>query len=87
MIMKIFAVRDAKVEAFLQPFFSPTMGAAIRSLSEAVNDPKHEFAKHANDYSLWYLGNFDDSNGVIEPPENGRPMHSIDCRDLINKME
>lgn len=65
MIMKIFAVRDAKVEAFLQPFFSPTMPAAMRSISEVVNDPQHTFAKHAADYSLYALGEYDDTSGVI----------------------
>lgn len=83
MIMKIFSVRDAKVEAFMQPFFSPTMGAAIRSLSEAVNDPKHEFSKNSADYSLWLVGDFDDSTGVISAPDDIRPRHCIDCRELF----
>lgn len=52
MIIQVFAIRDSQVEAFLQPFFSPTKGAAMRSLSEAVNDPKHDFFKNAKDYSL-----------------------------------
>jgi len=63
--MKIFSVRDNQVEAFLQPFFSPTLGSAIRSLQEVVNDPQHTFSKHAADYSLYALGDFDDSNGII----------------------
>lgn len=82
MILKIFAVRDAAVEAFLQPFFSPSTGAAIRSLQEAVNDPKHEFSKHAKDYSLWELGSFDDAIGAVT---GGIPAHYINCVDLLNK--
>jgi hypothetical protein len=80
MIMKIFSVRDTQVEAFLQPFFSPTMGAAIRSLTEAVNDPQHTFAKHAADYSLYTLAEFDDSSGVITPND---PHRICGLMDLI----
>lgn len=83
MIMKIFAVRDAKVEAFLQPFFSPTMPAAIRSISEVVNDPQHTFSKHAADYSLWSLGEFDDTNGNIIP--DNPVQHIANLVEMINK--
>lgn len=85
MIHKIFSVRDAKVDAYLQPFFAPTHGSALRSLTDAVNDPKHEFFKHAADYSLWYLGDFDDSDGVLVRHETGRPVHVMDCRELLGK--
>lgn len=85
MKMSIFAVRDSAVEAFLQPFFSPTKGAAIRSLTEACNDTKHQFYMHAKDYALYYLGDFDDANGVVNPPDNGLPIPIIACVDLLNK--
>lgn len=84
MILKVFAIRDAKVEAFLQPFFSPTTPAAIRSVSDAVNDPQHQFAKHVSDYSLWELGEFDDQTGLIVPTEMSRPI--VPCNELVHKM-
>lgn len=80
--MKIFAVRDNAIGAYLQPFFSPTSNAALRSLKEAVNDPKHEFHKHAGDYSMWYLGEFDDSDGGILREVNG-PTRIVGCIDLL----
>lgn len=83
MINKMFAVRDAQVEAFLQPFFSPTKGAAIRAMTEAVNDPKHEISRHAKDYSLWHLADFDDSSGLVQ--SDGPPLLVIACVELINK--
>lgn len=83
MKMMIFSVRDSAVEAFMQPFFAPTKASAIRSLTEAVNDPKHEFHKHAKDYALYYIGFFDDSSGVINYPDFPEPL--IACIDLLNK--
>lgn len=68
---EIFAVYDAAVQAYHQPFFSPTKGAAVRALSDALQDPASTFAKHAEDYTLFILGTWDDTDGSIEchPPE------------------
>lgn len=79
-MMKIYSVRDNQVEAFLQPFFSPTMGSAIRSLTEVVNDPQHTFSKHAADYSLYHLGDFDDATGILTPAE---PHRVVSLMELI----
>lgn len=65
--MQIFSVKDKQVDAFLQPFFSPTLGSALRSLMEVVNDPNHTFSKHSSDYVLYSLGSFDDTTGVVSP--------------------
>lgn len=78
MILKIFSVRDNAVDAFLQPFFSPTHGSAIRSLTEVVNDENHTFHKHAADYSLYLLGEFDDATGVITVSDPHRILGLID---------
>ncbi len=61
----IFSVFDEKAEAFLPPFFLPTVGMAVRSFSECVNDREHMFGKHPSDYTLFELGSFDDSSGCI----------------------
>lgn len=67
MIQKMFAVRDSKANAFLQPFFSSANGSAIRALADAVNDGKSPIALHPEDYILYEVGTFDDNLGVIEP--------------------
>lgn len=56
MIQKIFAVYDSKVEAFMQPFFMPAKGAAIRAFTDLVNSKDHSFSKYAEDYTLFELG-------------------------------
>lgn len=82
MITKIFSVRDNAVEAYMQPFFAATTASALRSLKEAVNDPKHEFHKHAADYTLWDLGEFDDTSGMLAYSPSG-PLRVISCVDLL----
>lgn len=65
MIQKVFAVRDGKALAFLQPFFSSASGSAIRAFSDAVNDGKCPLAIHPEDYVLYELGHFDDNTGEM----------------------
>lgn len=74
MKMHIFSVYDSAVGAYLQPFFSRSMGEAIRSFQDAVNDPKTQFNSHTMDYTLFLLGSFDDGGGVFDshPPERVR---------------
>ncbi|QXP08349.1 MAG: nonstructural protein [Arizlama microvirus] len=62
MIQKIFTVYDSKVEAYLQPFFLPSKGAALRAITDVANDPSHMFGKHPEDYVLFELGTFDDQD-------------------------
>lgn len=62
MISKIFTVFDTKVEAYLTPFYMKSKGEAIRSFTEACNDPQTMFFKHPEDYVLFELGDYSDSD-------------------------
>jgi hypothetical protein len=64
-IKKIFTVYDEKAEAYLQPFFFNTIGQAVRAITDLTNDVNHEFCKHASDYTLFCLGEFDELNGTF----------------------
>ncbi len=57
-----FSIYDSKAEAYLQPFFSQTIGTALRDFEAAVNTEDHQFAKYAADYTLFHLGDFDQGN-------------------------
>ena len=67
MNIKLFAIFDSKVEAYMQPFFSSTEGSAIRSFADVVNDGKSQIWSHPEDYTLFMIGSFDDRSGKIEP--------------------
>lgn len=67
MITQVMSVRDIKMEAFNAPFTVATVGQAIRSFTDAVNDDtKGDIAKHAKDFDLFHLGTYDDATGKIE---------------------
>lgn len=65
MILKVFCVFDAKVEAYLQPFFLRTRLEAIRTFTEAANDGNSNIAKYPQDFVLFELGTYNDSNGTF----------------------
>lgn len=72
MIVKCYAVLDAKIKDFHLAIFDIEHDGAIRQFSDAVNDKNTRWGKHPEDYSLWYVGQFDSRKPEIVPevPEN-----------------
>lgn len=82
MKLQIFSVYDRQVNAFLQPFYCRTQGEAIRSFTEAVNDPNKPFGKYATDYALMGLGEFDDNSGSFLVHD---PVRIIAANEVIEE--
>jgi hypothetical protein len=69
MKLKIFTIFDSAASAFKQPFFMHNNGIAIRAFSDLVNsdDQNVEIAKHPEQFTLFHIGEYDDSTGSIVP--------------------
>jgi len=65
MLQKIFCVWDDKAKAYLPPFFLPEVGMAVRVFGDCINDATHNFGRHPEDYTLFRLGTFDQSKGLL----------------------
>ncbi len=65
MIEKIFSVYDEKAGAYLPPFFRPTPEMAIREFVDALENKDHPFGKHPGDYTMFELGDFNNSNAML----------------------
>lgn len=65
MLQQIYTVYDEKAGAYLTPFFMPTDGMALRAITDALTDKEHQFTKHSEDFTLYRIGIFDDSDGAI----------------------
>lgn len=66
---KMFAFFDSKAAFFSNPYFDQREASAVRAFSDAVNDcsnPNNMLNKHPEDYSLFYLGEFDNETGAID---------------------
>jgi len=62
----MFCIHDVKAGAYMQPWFLPTEGMAIRGFADCVNKVDHNFFNHPEDYTLFLIGEFDDSDGHVE---------------------
>lgn len=63
------AVRDSATEMFGRPFFVQNARVAIRSFQDEVRrqDQGNDLNKHPDDFTLYQLGTFDDSDGSYTP--------------------
>lgn len=65
MKLKVFAVFDSAVGAYMQPFFMQSKGQAIRAWQDTINDEKTQFHAHPSDFTLFELGEYDDQDGAF----------------------
>lgn len=65
---KVLAIRDRAIDAFGQPFFSSSIGGAIRSFTDEINRvaENNQLNKHPEDFDLFALGEYDDSTGRFD---------------------
>lgn len=63
----MFAIYDSKAKAYLPPFIMHQREMAIRVFSDCINDLSHQFAKNPGDYTLFSIGHYLDTTGVVAP--------------------
>lgn len=73
----VVSVRDRAADAFMNPFVVPSLGMAIRSFSDEVNNPQGQMFAHPDDYDLYVLGMFDSDSGKFEVSEDMPKQVSI----------
>lgn len=76
MKQNVFAIYDSKANAYLSPFFLPTVGMAVRVFSDCVNSKDHQFGAHPEDYTLFHLGIFDDTTCSFEKLDSKKALHN-----------
>ena len=80
MIQIAFSVFDSAASAYLPPFFVHSEKMAIRSFSDVVSNPEHQFAKHPEDYILHRLGIFDDNTGQFQPETPVKVLSALEVQ-------
>lgn len=75
MTQLIFVIYDCKSESYGKPIFTLARGQLLRELidivsvpapPEGVKDERHTFARHSGDYSLFYIGIYDEIHCKFE---------------------
>lgn len=63
--LKMLSVYDSKIAGYMTPFFSVHAGQALRGWEEVCNDGQSPMSKFPADFTLFELGEFDDSCGEL----------------------
>jgi len=77
MIQKMVAVWDNALQEYLNPFFVPALGVAIRSFGDEARKQDSPIHAHPECYTLCHLGDFDTETGEITPrsdQERNKPI-------------
>jgi len=72
MLMKVFSLHDLKAGTFMQPFFFPSVGQAVRAVLDLATDMGTLVARHPEDFVLYHLGDWDDLSARFA---DGHPSH------------
>lgn len=79
--LKAFSIRDIKGAVYTPPFYKSTHGEAERDFRSLVNDDKTTINKYAEDFQLYYVGEYDQTSGSLIPAEL---THIADAISLKN---
>lgn len=67
MKLKAYSIYDSKGTIFNAPFFQHNAGLALRAFADLANDPQSTLFRHAGDFVLYEVGEFDDTTGLLAP--------------------
>lgn len=83
MLHFVVSVFDRAADVYNRPFHVPHRNVAVRDFTDEINrsDAQNPLSKHPDDYDLYLLGQFDDSNGsfVCE----GGPTVLVRGKDVV----
>ena len=84
MRLKVFAIRDSALDAYIRPFFVPSVAMAARSFRDEVNRPESEMHRHPSDYELFELGEWDEESGQFAQNAVARSVvRAVDCKEDV----
>lgn len=72
---KVFAMKDNKLGEFTQVFFEENYVHAIRGLHHIIAEGNNVISKYAEDFDMYYIGEFDSKTGLLVPLK--APEHII----------
>lgn len=84
MKLNCYVIRDQRT-SFMTPTFDYNDQSAIRNFEHAVLQKESLFNSHAEDYSIYRIGEYDNNTGVITPESS--PVLILDGKDFGNFKE
>lgn len=72
MKLKTFAIKDKALDAYGATFQQPTIEAGYRMFENVIlyGDENNRYKKNPEDYTLYFVGEYDDATGELINKEN-----------------
>ncbi len=70
MKLNAYSIYDQASGLYSRPYYTQSDADAIRSFGDITIDADHPIGKHPEDYTLYRLGIFDDTTGLLTNEEN-----------------
>lgn len=83
----IYSLYDVKACIYNKPFFEVSDGVAIRNVMSAAEDPNSMLKKHPEDFSLFRLGVYDDSNGTFVLDDRPQLVYALSQSTNVNEID
>lgn len=80
MLNNMYAIYDSKAEYYTQPFLFRNDQEAIRQFTSEAQNPESKLNKHAEDYTLFLLGEYDQDTAqfsIRETPKAILRFHEL----------
>lgn len=81
MLLNAYTLYDMKALNYSPPFYCAAHGQAVRMVMDLANDANTMVGRHPADFTLFCIGQFDDSAGLLLP--NGVREHISDVIPLV----
>lgn len=81
-----FSIYDAKAQIFSEPIMEWNEGSALRAFIEAVNNPKSDYFRHPEDFTLYKVAeDWDPETGIGEYLSHPEPLlTAINAKTIHN---
>lgn len=78
----LYSIYDEKACAYANPFQMENDLTAIRAARGTMQDKNTMIYQHANDYTMYCIGTFNDATGILEPE---KPLRFVIKMDTLKE--
>lgn len=77
MLLQAYSILDLKTGAFNVPFFMSHEAMAVRACVDLAQDATTTVGRHPADFTLYWIGSFDDQTGYLDPMTKPQAVSTI----------
>lgn len=78
---KTYTIYDSKTGLYNKPMYFHNHPAAIRAVTQALTDEQSTLGQHPEDYSLFYIGEYDEETAKME--QEPTHTHLANLHELV----